>query len=351
MVAALQALLAALLFGASAPFAKLLLGEIQPVLLAALLYLGSGFGLLLIRLAWRGPADATEREAQLGASDMAWLAGAVAAGGVAAPIVLMFSLRNTPAATASLLLNFESVATTVIALLVFREAISRRAWISIAVITLSSMLLTFDPGARWGFSIGALGILAACTLWGIDNNFTRNICGKDPLTIVTLKGLVAGTFSLFLALALGNHLPSVSVVLRAMLLGCLSYGLSITLFVRAMRGLGAARTSALFGASPLAGVMLSLFLFRALPSGLFWAALALMVVGALLLLGEQHEHAHLHEATVHEHAHSHDDGHHDHVHEREPASVHSHPHSHDELRHDHHHMPDLHHRHAHEPEG
>ncbi len=348
-IPAVQALIAALLFGASAPFAKLLLGEIEPVLLAALLYLGSGIGLLIMRLFLRGDT-ASQQEAQVGRSDWSWLLGAVLAGGVGAPIALMMSLRNTPAATASLLLNFEGVATTVIALVAFRESISRRAWWSIGVITLSSVLLSLEPGARWGLSLGALGIIAACVLWGIDNNFTRNICVKDPLTIVTVKGLGAGTFSLAVALVLGHHLPGVGIVLRAMLLGCLSYGVSIVLFIHAMRGLGAARTSALFGTSPLAGVILSLLVFRSMPNGLFWAALVLMAAGALLLVNEQHEHEHLHDMVKHEHAHSHDDGHHDHEHDCHSAGMHSHEHRHEAVRHAHHHMPDLHHWHVHEGE-
>ncbi len=347
-----QALIAALLFGASAPFAKLLLGEIHPVLLAGLLYLGSGLGLVVVRLL-RKTADAERgREAKLRKADGFWLAGAVLAGGVAAPITLLFALRNTPAATASLLLNFEGVATTLIALLAFREAISPRAGWSIGLITLSSIILSINPGAAWGFSLGALGILLACVFWGLDNNFTRNICARDPLEIVTIKGLAAGSFSVLLALLLGAGLPAAGTALRAMLLGSLSYGLSIVLFIRAMRGLGAARTSALFGTSPLAGVLLSLLIFRSVPNWLFWLALALMAGGALLLVNEDHEHEHVHRALMHEHAHTHDDGHHDHEHgDDTPPRNHSHEHAHGKTRHAHDHMPDLHHRHTHGAEA
>jgi len=347
----IQALIAALLFGASAPLSKLLLGQVEPVPLAAFLYLGSGLALLGIKLFQRINGPRSDREARIRRPDYPWLAGAIIAGGVAAPIVLLFSLRSTPAATASLLLSFEAVATTLIAFFAFKEAISRRAWWAIALITLASILLSINLDAQWGFSLGALGIIVACVLWGIDNNFTRNISAKDPLTIVTIKGLAAGTFSLAMAMALGNELPSWEVVGGALLLGSLSYGASIVLFIHAMRGLGAGRTSALFSTAPVAGVILSFLIFQELPGWLFVVAFALMVAGTLFLVSEEHEHVHVHEMTIHEHAHVHDEGHHDHDHEGGYAQKHSHVHKHDELAHAHHHMPDLHHRHTHTSES
>ena len=346
----IQALLAALLFGASAPLAKLFLGEIEPIPLAAFLYLGSGAGLLVIKIGQRIRKQSSEREAKIKRPDIKWLAGAILAGGVAAPITLLFSLKNTPAATASLLLNFEGVATTLIAALVFKESISRRAWWAILLITLSSVLLSININGNWGFSFGALGIIAACILWGMDNNFTRNISAKDPLMIVTIKGLAAGSFSLGLALILGFHFPAVGTMLGAMLLGSLSYGVSIVLFIRAMRGLGAARTSAFFGTAPIAGMLLSFILFPEVPGWTFAIALLLMVIGALFLVNEQHKHFHIHAQTVHEHAHSHDDGHHNHIHEDGYTGSHSHIHQHDQMQHEHQHMPDLHHRHIHPSE-
>lgn len=282
----IQALLAALLFGASAPLAKLLLGEMSPIVLAGLLYLGSGIGVLLIKLA-QGLSTA-KSEAQITKPDWKWLLGAVIAGGIAAPIVLLFSLRQTPASTASLLLNFEGVATTVIAVLVFREVVSKRALWAVICVTLASILLTWDASRQWGISLGALGVLGACILWGIDNNFTRKISAKDPLMIVLVKGLGAGSFSLLLALLLSNPLPALLVVLGALLLGSISYGMSIVLFIRAMRGLGASRTSALFGTSPLAGVVLSLIIFREPVNALFLIALPLIVAAIGLLLSEQY---------------------------------------------------------------
>jgi len=282
-ISILQALFAALLFGASAPLAKLLLGQVSPIALAGLLYLGSGIGVLLVKIV----QGASTKEARITRPDWKWLAGAVIAGGVAAPIVLLFSLQQTPASTASLLLNFEGVATTTIAVLVFREAVSKRALWAVVCVGIASILLTWDTSEQWGLSLGALGVLGACILWGIDNNFTRRISAKDPLTIVLVKGLGAGTFSLLLALVLGNVLPALAVVLGALLLGSISYGMSIVLFIRAMRGLGASRTSALFGTSPVAGVILSLIIFHDPLNTLFLIALPLIVIAIGLLLSEQ----------------------------------------------------------------
>lgn len=344
-----QALLAALLFGASAPLAKLLLGEVAPISLAALLYLGCGIGVGLYKLLQRRNGAASDAEAQISRSDWKWLAGSVLAGGVAAPIILLVSLQTTPASTAALLLNFESVATMMIAALLFREAISRYAVWGIVIVTAASTLLSWDASGQWGLSLGALGIVVACIFWGIDNNVTRNISAKDPLTIVLVKGFGAGTFSLVLALILGNSLPPLPILLGALLLGSLSYGLSIVLFIRAMRGMGAARTSALFGTAPLAGVALSFLIFQDALTPFFVVALLLMVAAAIILLNEQHSHRHIHELITHEHRHRHDDGHHDHDHPgmTDRSLTHSHVHTHERIEHEHPHLPDIHHRHAH----
>jgi drug/metabolite transporter (DMT)-like permease len=335
----LQALLAALFFGASAPIAKLLLGDVPPILMAAFLYLGSGTGISLIKLYQRFSNHQTE--AGIKRPDMGWLAGAIFTGGILAPIILMISLKNTPASTASLLLNFEGVGTTVIALLFFHESISRRALFAILAITLASIFLSTNFQSGFNFSLGALGILLACFLWGVDNNFTRNISAKDPLTIVAWKGLVAGSFSLLLALGLGQRPPALTVILSILLLGFISYGLSTMLFIYSMRGLGAARTSALYGTAPLAGVILSIVIFHDPLTILFIIAAVLMVAGALLLANEEHAHFHIHMPVVHEHRHSHDDFH-PHGHEED---VHSHEHEHPQTEHEHGHMPDIHHRH------
>ena len=284
---ALQALFAAVLFGASAPLSKLLLGEVQPVPLAALLYLGSGSGAFLMLLFQHFRNRGQTVEAHLSRNDLPWLAGALLAGGVGAPIILLLGLERTPASTASLLLNFEGVATTLIAVSFFKESIDRRIAWAVGLVTLASILLTWT-GGNWGVSLGALGIIGACFLWGLDNNFTRHISAKNPLIIVGIKGLGAGMFSLVLCLLLKQQLPALNIVLLALLLGSISYGVSIQLFIVAMRSMGAARTSTLFGVAPFVGVILSLVLLRELPQTLFWIALPVMLAGAWLMLTEKH---------------------------------------------------------------
>ena len=335
----IQSLLAALFFGASAPLSKLLLGDVPPVLMAAFLYLGSGTGISLIKLYQQ--LTSNQKEAGIKSPDVKWLAGAIISGGILAPIILMISLKNTPASTASLLLNFEGVGTTLIALFFFRESISRRALLAIFAITLASIFLSTNFQSGFGLSLGALGVLLACVLWGVDNNFTRNISAKDPLTIVAWKGLVAGTFSLILGLVLGQQVPALTIILSILLLGFISYGLSTMLFIYSMRGLGAARTSALYGTAPLAGVLLSIIIFKDPITLLFGFAAVLMVAGALMLANEEHAHFHIHMPVVHEHRHSHDE-----FHEHDEAGMaHSHEHEHPRTEHEHGHMPDIHHRH------
>lgn len=345
----LQAIAAATLFGVSAPISKLLLGEIAPVSMAALLYLGSGIGLFL----WRYLQKADQRysnEARILNSDLPWIIGAILAGGIAAPIVLMFSLENASASTASLLLNFEGVATTIIAGFVFKENIGKRIWSAVLLITIASILLSWDTSGQWGFSLSSLGVLVACVLWGIDNNFTRNVSAKDPLSIVTIKGLSSGAFSLVLALIIGRPFPHLFYVVGAMILGCLSYGFSIVLFIRAMRELGSARTSALFGIAPFLGAILSVFLFRETQGIQFIISLPVMIFGAVLLLKEGHTHLHRHTEYEHEHRHCHDDLHHAHFFQSNKlpkSGYHSHIHQHETTEHRHPHTPDIHHRHIH----
>lgn len=297
----------AILFGASAPLSKVLLGEVDPVLLAALLYLGSGAGLLLFKLIRR--LAGMQGGEPLARADVPWLAGAVLAGGVAAPIILMLGLMSTPAATASLLLNSECVATTLLAAFFFQEYIGKRIWLAIGLVTAASIILTFN-GSQFGISPGAIGIILACILWGLDNNFTRNISSKDPLSIGIVKGLAAGSFSMALAVLSGSHMPSLSFVIGAMLLGSISYGLSIALFIVAMRYIGAARASAWFGMAPFAGVIISFLIFRGFPDITFLLSLPLMILGTILLFGEEHAHTHIHvHGTItHGHIHSHKAG-------------------------------------------
>lgn len=352
-----QAILAAVLFGASTPLSKLLLGEIDSIVLAALLYLGSGVGIGVLLISRKYIIRAESTEAGIRHTDLPWLAGAILSGGVAAPIILLVGLKNASAASASLLLNFEGVATTLIAAFVFKEAVGRRTMTAIAFITLASVLLTWKPAADWGLSLGALGVLIACILWGIDNNFTRNLSAKNPLVIVSLKGLGAGTFSFMLALVLGKPIPGTVQILLALLLGFICYGLSIALYILALRNLGAARTGTLFGIAPFVGMFLSIAIFRESPQGLFYLSLPFMLAGTWLMLAEDHQHIHTHEQLEHDHCHVHSDGHHLHEPTQHASFTgeHSHPHIHAAIEHSHPHTPDLHHRHLHglnsEPQG
>jgi drug/metabolite transporter (DMT)-like permease len=336
LISSLPALAAAALFGASAPLAKMLLGDIPPVLTAGLLYLGSGTATFVV---WRLRRTA---DAPLTRPDLPYLLGAVIAGGFAAPILLMIGLRATPAATAALLLNFEAVFTTLIAALVYREPVGRRIWLAMGLATLAGALLSWDPSGAWGLSWMALLVLGACFLWGVDNNFTRNIAARDPFAIVAIKGLGAGTFSFLLGLGLSERLPGPGSLMAALLTGAVCYGFSTALFVLALRGLGAARTGMLYSAAPFIGVLLSIFVFRQIPGATFYIAGGLMVVGVVLLISDEHVHNHTHLPLIHDHAHTHDEHH---GHGGGGDGSHSHPHEHQPLSHDHPHTPDLHHRH------
>lgn len=348
------ALLAAALIGLAAPLAKLLLGEVDPITLAALLYLGSGLGVFLIGgvQAARG-RDRRHTEAPLRRGDLPWLLGVIISGGVVAPVLLMVSLESVPAATAAVLLNFEAVATTLIAALIFAEPVGRRIWAAMACITLSCVVLSWDPGAVLGFSLPALGILATCVLWALDNNLGQRLSGRDPFQVIAVKGIAAAAITLALAFMLGERLPDLTTASVAMLFGFVSYGgLVSVLFLLALRGMGTARTGSLLAIAPLFGVIFSFAVFPELPEILLFAAAPLMALGVWLLCSENHVHLHHHPALVHEHRHRHDDRHHDHAHAPgdpplTPAGDHSHSHRHDPLEHDHPHRPDIHHRHTH----
>lgn len=346
----MMALLSAILFGASAPITKMLLGKIEPIPLASFLYLGSGFGLLIFQIVNSLIKKQVINEAPLKKKDFVWLSGAIIAGGIIAPIILLNSLKITPASTASLLLNFEGVATTIIAILFFKENVGKQILTAVVLITLASIFLSWDFKNQWGFSIGSFGIVLACFCWGVDNNFTRNISAKNPFSIVTIKGIIAGSFSLLLSMILKNQIPDLRVVIIAMIIGFFCYGLSIVLFVFAMRNLGSTRTSALFGTAPFIGAILSFILLRDIPSSMFFISLPIMIIGTVLLLKEEHHHSHIHEAIQHEHRHNHTDGHHEHEHTDEQIIIngyHSHSHTHKNIEHDHPHSPDIHHRHIH----
>jgi drug/metabolite transporter (DMT)-like permease len=341
------ALLSAALFGASTPLAKLLIREISPLMLAGILYLGSGLGLLLW-LALRRVVVRAGRITPLARADLPWIGAATAAGGIAGPALLMFGLVRTDGASASLLLNLEAVFTAVIAWVAFRENVDRRVMLGMAAIVAGGVVLSWQQPPQAGGLAGPLLIAGACLCWALDNNLTRKASGGDAATIACLKGLVAGSVNFALALWQGAALPPAGAVAAAGLLGFAGYGVSLVLFIIALRNLGTARTGAYFSVAPFFGAAIALTVLGEAATLAFWVAAALMALGVWLHLTERHEHAHSHEPLEHAHSHGHDE-HHRHAHNfawdgNEP---HSHRHRHERLKHSHPHYPDLHHRHEH----
>jgi drug/metabolite transporter (DMT)-like permease len=341
----LLALASAVLFGVSTPLAKLLLDSVDPWLMAGLLYLGAGLGLAIVHLSW-GALLAPSVEAPLRRSDMPWLAFVILAGGVLGPLLLMLGLARTDAASASLLLNLEGLATMGIAWIVFRENVDRRLLLGAFAILAGAALLSWHGGASFQWS--ELLIAGACLCWGIDNNLTRKLSSSDPVQIAMLKGLFAGAVNLALALWHGAALPSTSIVAAVGILGFLSYGVSLALFVLGLRHLGTARTGAYFSLAPFVGAVLAVIMLGEPLSLQLVVAGGLMGFGLWLHLAEQHEHEHVHDVLEHEHRHRHDT-HHQHTHDpaNPPGEPHTHWHRHARLVHRHAHYPDLHHRHGH----
>ena len=339
------ALLAAALFGASTPFAKRLLGDVPPLMLAGLLYLGSGLGLSLLlgarKLFARGDLDI----AWPGKSDWGWLAGAILSGGILGPVLLMYGLTTSNAAIASLLLNFESVLTALIAWFVFGENVDARIAFGMAVIVLGAIVLSWAPD-NGEVARGSLLVVAACACWAIDNNLTRKVAANDAMIVAGLKGLIAGGVSLICALHLGQALPSYDTTLAATLLGLFSYGISLALFVLALRHLGAARTGAYFAVAPFFGAVLAIVVTQEAVTPQLVIAGMLMALGVYLHLTERHAHVHAHETMMHEHPHRHDE-HHQHRHDFQWDGMepHTHRHQHDPIVHGHPHFPDIHHLH------
>jgi drug/metabolite transporter (DMT)-like permease len=345
----IYALLAAALFGASTPFAKLLVGAVPPLVLAGMLYLGSGLGLL----AWLGlralrKAHDQDRPAGLTTPDLPWLAGAILAGGITGPVLLMVGLALTPASSASLLLNMEGVLTSMLAWFVFKENFDRRIFIGMLFIVVAGIVLSWEQVPALGTPTGALAVVGACLCWAIDNNLTRKVSASDAVQIACAKGLVAGIVNLGIAGVLGFGLPDAKEMLGAAAVGFSGYGLSLAMFVVALRHLGSARTGAYFSVAPFVGAAISLLVFAEMPTPNFWLAAGLMGVGVWLHLTERHEHEHVHEPLYHAHAHVHDEHHwHEHDVEWEGTGPHTHPHRHAPIRHTHAHYPDIHHRHGH----
>jgi drug/metabolite transporter (DMT)-like permease len=345
-------LASAVLFGASTPLAKLLLGGIPPVALAGLLYAGAFLGLAVYRGAAgfarrRSRSQGSAGEAPLEKRDLPWLAGAILSGGIGAPILLMLGLSRVTGFAGSLLLNFEAAATALIAVLLFRENAGRRVWAALALMTAGGVLLSWNSGQGRLELAGPLLVLAAMAGWGLDNNLTRQISDKDPVQIAMVKGLVSGVFSLGLAFALGQGVSPELPVLAGLAVGALGYGLSLALFIKGLKGLGAFRAGALFSIAPFAAALASILVLgdRVRP-GLTAAGL-LMAAAVVLVVREKHAHAHHHDRMTHSHAHVHSDLHHDHAHEGDVREPHLHGHVHEETDHFHGHWPDSDHRHGH----
>jgi drug/metabolite transporter (DMT)-like permease len=336
------ALTSAALFGLSTPLAKILLGDLSPWALASFLYLGSGLGLGLIILLRRGTQ---QTEAKLVKQDIPWLAGTVLFGGMIGPILLLLGLKTTDAASASLLLNLEAVLTLLLAWIVFREHVDSKLFAGAAAIVLGALLLSWQGGFGKA-GIGMLLISLACLSWAIDNNLTRKISAVDPFVLASVKGIFAGTVNAALAYAMSATLPAWSIIGSAMLLGFVSYGLGLVLFIIALRHLGTARTGAYYGTAPFIGALGATVLLATPLTPTLAIAGLLMAFGAWLHLSEQHVHEHDHEILDHDHKHTHDEHHqHNHGPDQSNRDPHSHTHHHGKLKHGHAHWPDLHHRH------
>lgn len=341
------ALVAALLFGASTPAAKILLGYLSPQLMAGLLYLGSGIGLTIYRLA-SNHFRSSRLTASLKRTDLPWLMGVIIFGGIAGPLLLMIGLNGTSGSAASLLLNLEVVFTALLAWFAFKEHTDRRIVLGMIAIVCGSFVLSWCPGQALLFSTSSIAIIAACFCWALDNNFTRNISDSDSVQIAAIKGLVAGSVNCAIALLNANSIPAVSVVMAAAAIGLFGYGLSLTLFIKALRHLGTARTGAYFSTAPFAGAVLSLIVLHDSLTINLGIAAVLMGIGVYLHLTEIHEHEHTHEAVEHEHIHIHDKNHrHDHNPDMPLEEPHSHLHKHTAITHSHPHYPDSEHRHKH----
>lgn len=342
------ALGAALLFGASAPLAKLLLARVDPWPLAALLYLGSGVGLWLWRCLRAAPPVPLAR------NDRWWLTGAVVSGGVVGPVLLLLGLSNLSASRASLLLNAEGLLTALLAWGLFRENVDRRVALGMAAIVAGGVVLVWVPAGGAGAWWASFAVVGACLCWAVDNNLMRKVALADPVWLAMVKGLAAGGTNLLLAwLVADAHRPDAGAAAWAAMLGVASYGASLALFVVALRELGVARAGAYFSVAPFFGAALAVLLLNE-PIG--WPLLlagTLMAVGVALHLAERHTHAHAHEAITHAHMHTHDadNDHHDHRHPDHeavpPGTRHAHSHRHAPQVHVHPHYPDAHHRHTH----
>ena len=347
--AVVLALVSAALFGVSTPAAKTLLGSVDPIVLAGLLYCGAGAGVAVLRRLGRSVVSQSGApEVALGRNELPWLAGAIMADGIIGPVLLMAGLARTDAATGSLLLTLEGVATVLMAWFIFHENFDRRIALGMACLVAGAIVLSWSGQPTLSGLLGPLAVIGACIAWGLDNNLTRKVSLADPLQIVELKGLIAGPVNLALGVAAGGSLPGVSMAVLAGVVGFLGYGISLALFVVALRHLGTARTGAYFSTAPFLGTLAAVVFIREPVTVQLLVAGLLMGVGVWLHLTEHHEHEHVHEPTEHTHPHMHDEHHqHEHAPGDPPGEPHTHTHRHERLNHKHPHLPDMHHTHRH----
>lgn len=338
-IATFFAVLAAALYAINIPLSKVLLNHVQPTMMAAFLYLGAGIGLFLYGKVTK------EQGEKLTVTELPYTIGMIVLD-IAAPILLMLGLEKTNSANASLLNNFEIVATSLIAFLVFREKLSKRLTIAITLVTAASIALSFEGEGSFQFNSGSLLVLGAACCWGLENNCTRMLSNKSSVQITTIKGIFSGLGSLIVALVVGENIPGLVWIAAVLLLGFVAYGLSINFYIKAQKDLGAAKTSAYYSIAPFLGVIFGVLLLREQPGVQFYVGLAIMIAATVLMVKDtislQHTHEHSH---VHTHEHSHGDFAHTHEHEH----IHSHTHTHgkNEAIHSHIHNSIEGHQHAH----
>lgn len=324
-LATMYAVVAAALYAINVPFSKILLGYVEPTMMAAFLYLGAGLGMFVYSIVSRAAGKAAPTE-PLTKKELPYTIAMVVLD-IAAPILLMFGIKFSSAANVSLINNFEIVATSLIALFVFKEIISRRLWIAIALVTAASVILSFEGAGSFEFNIGSLFVFGACLCWGIENNCTRMISNKSSIEIVVIKGTFSGLGSLIVALMIGESLPSVLWAMCVLLLGFVAYGLSIYFYVMAQKDLGAAKTSAYYSIAPFLGVAFGMLFLAERPAVQFYIALAVMVVSTYFMIKDTVELQHTHEHT---HTHTHEHRHGDTIHSHEHTHTHTHIHVHGE---------------------
>ncbi len=321
--AAVFAIMAAALYAINIPLSKILLKDVTPTMMAALLYMGAGMGLIIYSLILRIFGRSTDKE-HLTKKELPFTVSMILLD-IAAPILLMLGVRSTDSANVSLLNNFEIVATSVIAFVIFREVISKRLWTAIFLVTAASIMLSFEGSGSFDFNKGSLFVIGACICWGFENNCTRMLSSKSSVEITTIKGCFSGLGSLIIAFIIGERLPTAAYLLSALVLGFVAYGLSINFYIMAQKDLGAAKTSIYYSISPFLGVIFSLIILRERPDMVFFAAMLIMAVATVITakdtIAVQHTHEHVH---VHTHIHRHGNI----VHTHEHAHVHSHIHTH-----------------------